>query len=183
MNMHRRRATPRLGTLALGLFLFATSGQAAVYMERDAEGNIVFTDHPTSPAAKPVELPPPSTYQPPPLPRLQDTQSTPSPTADTGYKSLAIASPPNDEPLRANNGEVDVVVAIDPPLRPGHQLRLLLDGRVVAEGGETHFRLENVDRGTHQLQAEVLDTSGRVVLSSPVSTFHLLRYHPPVKAP
>jgi hypothetical protein len=39
----------------------------------------------------------------------------------------------------------------------------------------TVFQLHNVDRGTHSLQAVVLDQAGRTVESSPSVSFHLLR--------
>jgi len=171
-----------LAALVLGLLLVTGNSSAAVYMERDAEGNITFTDHPASPTAKPVELPPPSTYQPPPLPPPQPA-APPAAAETAGYTQLHIVSPANDEPLRENNGQVNVELAISPALKPGHRLRLLLDGQVVAEGTDPHFQLDNVDRGTHQLQVDVVSADGQVLLESPVTTFHLLRYHPPAHAP
>jgi hypothetical protein len=94
------------------------------------------------------------------------------------YSSLKITEPPDDGTLRDNTGSVSVSVEILPFLQveQGHRLVVTLDGQAAtAPGVSTVFQLHNVDRGTHSLQAVVLDQAGRTVESSPSVSFHLLR--------
>jgi len=51
------------------------------------------------------------------------------------------------------------------------------DDEAIRRGsGSLTLIMRNVDRGTHTLQAEIVDSQGKVVKSTPVITFHLLRY-------
>lgn len=159
--------------LVTGLLL-SLSAAAAVYMERDAEGNVVFTDRPSSEDAKPIELNPPSTYQAPPIPRAARQNGTQDDSSED-YKAIAIARPANDAPIRENSGNLEVSIDLIPALKPGHHIVLLLDGAPAAEGRSTTLRLQNVDRGTHTLQAQVVDDNGNVIIRSDNVTFHMLR--------
>lgn len=170
--MNRQR---RLILLGLTGLLLCTASIAEVYMERDADGNVIFTDRPSSKAAKPVDVSPASTYSPPPAytsPR-RSTRSGDSNSA--GYESLSISSPGDDEPVRANDGSLQVSVSLSPGLKPRHHFVLLMDGNPVDEGQSAVFNLQNVDRGSHSLQVQVIDESGNTVISSDSITFHMLR--------
>ena len=110
----------------------------------------------------------------------QDGASTPSqrkPVTDAGYTHALIVSPVDDSAVRGNAGRLTVLARVDPPLRRGHRLRLLLDGiaQGVADRAST-FEVENIDRGTHNLQLQVIDDAGRVLFTGTASTFHLLRH-------
>jgi len=166
----------RLLLLLLPLLLSVPPATAAVYMEKDSEGNVIFTDKPSSPEAKPVELSPPSTYQPPALPAPPPRKPAAEPAAEAVYESVEIISPADDEPVRANDGRLSVSVEVSPPLKPGHRLELHMDGKKIAETRGDHFDLENIDRGTHSLQVQVVDEKGKTLISSKAITFHLLRY-------
>ena len=79
--------------------------------------------------------------------------------------------------MRSNAGSLAVRVRVDPELQEGHRLQLLLDG--VAQGSASRkpeFRLENIDRGTHSLQLQIVGEEGGVLFTGPASTFHLLRH-------
>ena len=107
---------------------------------------------------------------PPPLADdRQDEQRQP-------YRSLSIGGIPDDEALRANNGTFTVTALLDPPLQQGHQVRFLLDGIPQAPASPgTSLQLNNVDRGTHRLEIEVL--SGERVLQRAMQTFTVQRVH------
>jgi hypothetical protein len=102
--------------------------------------------------------------------------------AGAAYASLAIAAPLHDEGVRANDGTVTVVVAVEPALQSGHQVEILLDGQPVAIAAATSITLTDLERGTHSLEARIVDPSGAILLSSALSTFHVLR-HTPLLAP
>ena len=101
------------------------------------------------------------------------------PAIDVGaetYAQALIVSPANESAVRSNAGNLTVRARVDPPLREGHRLQLLLDGvPPVAAGRGPSFELENIDRGTHSLQLQVIDEAGRVLFTGLPGTFHLLR--------
>lgn len=167
---------------ALLFLLLALPVLGAVYMEKDAEGNVIFTDRPNSEKAKPVEVSPPSVYQAPALP-APPPKPKPEKPRETRYESLAITSPADDEAVRANDGRLSVSVSLSPKLAPKHMLELHMDGKKVAETQGSRFELANVDRGSHTLQVHVVDAKGRTLISSKPSTVHLLRYAIPRPSP
>jgi hypothetical protein len=91
------------------------------------------------------------------------------------YDSLQVVTPSRGQTVHDNNGEVRVLVRASPRLdtKAGERLTLLLDGRVAASGGVTHFLLEGLNRGTHELQAQVIATDGSVLASSLPVTFYM----------
>ena len=95
----------------------------------------------------------------------------------SGYSSARIISPANGEGLRANSGNFEVRAQIEPDLRQGHHLHLLLDGESQgATQAPLTFRLTGVERGEHQLRLQVIDDDGGLVFEGEPSTFHLLRH-------
>ncbi|MDX1519387.1 MAG: DUF4124 domain-containing protein [Gammaproteobacteria bacterium] len=154
--------------LVPGLVLAGTS----VYRTVDEDGNPVFSDEP-SPQAEEINLPEVQTV---PAERNIKFETTKSKEDSSGkYKSLAITSPENDEPVRENAGNVTVKVQVKPGLRRQDSLRVYLDSELVKEGRDTSFDLANLERGTHQLTASVVNKEGEEILTSTPVTFHLLR--------
>lgn len=89
---------------------------------------------------------------------------------------LVIASPAPEETVHDNAGTVGVVVAVEDGavLPPGYNIRLLLDGEPAApDAPDTRFQLNGLDRGSHRLQALIVDDDGRVLDRSEPVTFHL----------
>lgn len=164
----------RLGVLGLLLALTLPS-TAAIYSYTDADGNRVFTDRPGGRAAEPVDTKPSNSMPAQPVPLAQPpvkVMKAPTP----GYASVAIVQPEAEATIRNNAGELTVSVTSDPPLHPGHRYRLLMDGAAAAEPDVSPaIALENVDRGSHQLIAEVIDIKGETVQSSAPITVYMMR--------
>jgi hypothetical protein len=58
----------------------------------------------------------------------------------------------------------------------GLRVRLLLDGKSQGEPqNNAVFILRDVHRGEHKLQMELFDQSGKLIATSPVTTFYLHR--------
>jgi hypothetical protein len=93
--------------------------------------------------------------------------------APGGYASVAIVQPANEETVHDNEGNVSVQVAVSPRLAPGDRIVLLLDGRPVSQQPGTTLALSGVERGTHTLQAQVVDTNGATLAASQLVTFHM----------
>ncbi len=149
-----------------------------------ATGVVVFSDSPPpedwhARDLQRIEIPRPRTvpaFRPPPEAGgsvRQGSSESPAPP----YARVWIASPPNDESIRDNAGNVTVQVGLAPgQLRPGDSVVLYLDGMPSVRAGRLQFELENVDRGTHTLQAVVVDRSGSTLVRSEPVTFTLHRY-------
>ncbi|WP_242457991.1 DUF4124 domain-containing protein [Halomonas sp. YLGW01] len=149
---------------------------ATVYRHVDEQGNVSYSDRPQQGEA--VELAPLTVV---PAPRASSTftgrdtakAATPSPPF-LPYSTFRIASPGDEQTLPTGYaGNVQVEVAIEPALREDHRVRLLLDGRLSQSALHSDaFMLTNLDRGEHQLVAELLDADGRVRhRSEPVTLF------------
>ena len=88
------------------------------------------------------------------------------------YESLSISSPGAEETLWNIDGVLSVSLALSPPLQPGHQVRAYFDGKAQIVTG-TSFQLTEVWRGVHNLQAEVIDETGKMMIRSRPSRFYV----------
>lgn len=156
--------------LFLVLAAATTAGAAEVYRWTGADGHIHFSDRP-QPGAERITI----TVS-PPASSLSSAASAaagsrvsgneePAPVAR--YQSLTITDPAQEQVLWNIEGQLDVAAALQPALQPGHALRFNLDGRTVAaEAGSTRAQFQEVFRGEHSVQAEVVDSQGRTLVSS-----------------
>lgn len=167
--------------LLLSIVLAIPPVTAALYRWVDEQGNVVLSDRPPPPGVQGHEieaLEPLNIVSPPP-----ESSRTEYPEQIRGeetapYDRIYFVSPQDDEAVRANDGNVTIVVGVEPglSLHPGHVIVLSLDGREVARGDDTEIRLENLDRGTHELQAEIRNRSDKVLETSSPIRFHVLRH-------
>jgi hypothetical protein len=88
------------------------------------------------------------------------------------YETLVIEYPAAEETLWNIEGRLDVRISVNPNLLPGHGIRLYFDGEAQDILG-TSVQLTEVYRGTHNLQVEVLDATGRVVTRSDPVQFYV----------
>ena len=151
----------------------ATADEAYVWTDED--GVVHYSDRPI-PGARRIELADPNTGQ-ALAPRRADAQGDDAddaagPEAPFGYNSLEVSSPTAEETLWNIEGVLNVSLALNPPLRPGHQVRVYFDGSPRIVTG-TSFQLQEVWRGVHNLQAEVLDETGRMLIRSQTNRFYV----------
>jgi hypothetical protein len=166
-------------SLILISLLAGTPALAEIYTWTDADGNTVFSDQPEEGASK-MKLPPPQAYAPteirPTVPaNLQPSENT-APTIS--YKLLSITQPLPDQALWANNGQIDIALAIEPTLAStlGHSISISLDGKnVIDKTSSSQLQLDEVDRGSHTLIAMIHDKLGKVLIRSKPVTFHVHR--------
>lgn len=144
----------------------------------DANGTVHYSDRPV-PGAEQVNLPESS-------PRAPQTPGTPAAPpasapataaeaeaaavseAPAAYTRLAIVSPSADETLWNLGGELTVTIDVAPALQNGHVLRLYYDGEPVVTGASSGTRLTVTDvyRGSHTVQAEIVDSRDMPVMRS-----------------
>jgi hypothetical protein len=148
---------------------------AQVYSYKDSEGNTVFTDQPRS-GAKKIELAPSNRIMAtPPAPRPRPARQV-APVSVHPYQLLRVLVPLPDAGVREDNGAMIVTLTSDPALLPGHFYRVLIDGQPFGKPDRSPVvALENIDRGTHQLAAEIVDAQGRVLERTAAQPFHLQR--------
>lgn len=152
------------------LLLFTTLASltqaSEVYQYIDEHGNRVFTDKPPLHVdAEAVKLPEVNrTQMPAPVPAIQPAADNDSAAAP--YQQLAITRLPDDEAIRANNGDVLFQVYIRPGLSQSHRLQLLVDGQPHGPAIRS-IRLQalNLDRGDHMIAVQVI-ANGKVVQQS-----------------
>lgn len=163
-------------TCACLLLALALPASAEIYRYTDERGNPVYTNQPPQGvASESVQLGPTNTVA-APAPSQPRAQSDDE--ADLRYSRIEITGVPDDDAtLRANAGTFEVGVSLEPSLREGDLLQLLLDGQpITAAGTQTRFHVESLDRGSHSLQAVIL-RDGEPLQHSASVTFTVQRVH------
>ncbi len=91
------------------------------------------------------------------------------------YESLLVVQPEDGETLWNIGGNLDVRLRLEPALRPGDRVRVHYDREPVARWPDDalEFRLGEVWRGEHTLQAFVEDRDGRPLIESPIVNFYV----------
>lgn len=88
-----------------------------------------------------------------------------------GKSSITIASPREGDTLWFNESGITVSVTVTPALQGDQQVRITLDGSVVATGKGSSINIGSVNRGSHSLGASVLSNGAEVARSTPVNFF------------
>lgn len=89
---------------------------------------------------------------------------------------LAIVEPTDDQAIRSNNGNVSFRATLSPSqLQEGYRIAWYLDEQEIPQLNGLVAKMKNVDRGTHQLQVNIVDDKGNITASSETISFHLLR--------
>ena len=156
-------------TFTVGIVMPAA---AEIYKRTNPDGSVEFTDVPRSEEEKPVPLSPMSTFKTTPVPQGRTSTAR----ADTKkYSAISVVSPAHEATIRDNTGTVKVNVSLSPALRSRHKLVLLVDGEQKGESRTGSFTLNNLDRGSHSLVAQVVDKAGNALISSAPVTIYLFR--------
>ncbi|HLU07111.1 MAG TPA: DUF4124 domain-containing protein [Woeseiaceae bacterium] len=167
--------TSRRIYIGIGLLLAASLALAQVYRWVDEDGVVHYSDQPHQ-GAEEVELEgAPAINMPTPRRPASASRAAAAPDEQqpvAGYETLAVASPAAEETLWNIGGVLNVSLSLQPALQPGHQLRVYFDGTPQEVGG-TQFQLQEVYRGAHNLQAEVLDQNGQLMIRSEPVRFYV----------
>ncbi|SDU31347.1 protein of unknown function [Pseudomonas pohangensis] len=151
-----------------------TPALAEVFTYVDADGNRVYTDQPKPGNAKRVEMAPLNKM--PAVKRLSPPRPPAKAPVEPPYQVLRILFPAPDSVVEDAAGNLMVTINSEPALLPGHSYRLLFDGTQVGQPGRSAvFPLENLERGTHQLAVEIIDSQGLVVERTPSQPVHVRR--------
>ncbi len=155
----------------------ASAETTRVYKIINPDGSVSYSDQPSSNAeamdVQPVETVPafraPTTGS-----QSQPSSGETAKRAAPGYEQLSIQQPAHDTAFWSGNGDVMVAIATTPELSEYHRLRVILDGTTLMRVRDLHFTLPNVDRGTHQLEVQIIGSQDEII-SATSSTFTLHR--------
>ncbi len=150
-----------------------------LYRARGADGSIIFSDKPI-PGGQIIHVKDIPTIS---LPKPNKGGAVSYPIKSVSvqggiarYSKLVIASPTNDSTLENQSGELNVELNLSPGLQAGHKYRLVLDGKKIDPPTVKNvFKLNNLDRGDHKIQGEVVDKDGLPVIASEIVTIHVHR--------
>ena len=172
MYRHQPRYVCYVMVAVLACFLEAQG--ETVYKTVNTDGSVNYSDQSSS-GASPLVLPPLSVM--PSTANSQNTQTpvtTPAVEKTVLYQQLDILSPHNQETIWNNSGEVSITLQISPNITPPDLLQLMIDGKVMGSSKEsTAFVLKGLDRGTHLLQAQIINQHKKIVKVSPVVVFYI----------
>ena len=168
--MEKRTIVLLLGLLAAG------AAVADAYTWTDDEGIVHYSDRP-QPGATRIVLAEPNTGRSPAPQRkaATDDTATQDDTPDSGpmrYENFEITSPGAEETLWNIEGVLNVSLSLTPALQPGHQVRVYFDGNPRMVNG-TNFQIDEVYRGVHNLQAEVVDATGQLMIRTRPNRFYV----------
>jgi hypothetical protein len=90
-----------------------------------------------------------------------------------GYESATISTPAAEETLWNIEGVLNASLQLSPPLQAGHQVRVYLDGSEQMTVRSTSFTIDGVYRGVHNIQAEVLNEAGKVMIRTQPNRFYV----------
>jgi hypothetical protein len=158
--------------------LAATAVAADAYKWLDAEGVVQYSDRP-QPGAERIALPTDSRS----TAGLSLARAAP-PAADQGdqqptedgpfrYESLTVSVPGAEETLWNIESVLNVSVALTPALLWGHTVRAFVEGGSPLYVTAANFQLEEVFRGVHNIQVEVIDQTGALMIRSQPNRFYV----------
>ena len=161
----------------ISLLVAGTAVAEEAYRWVDDQGVVHYSDRPR-PGAERIILPTPNTVtrsvrQSATSGTAASTTATaqsPGPAAAFRYDSLAVASPGVDETLWNIEGVLNVSLTVTPAMQSSHQVRVYFDGKTQIMQG-TNFQIQDVYRGEHNIQAEIIDATGKLMIRSQSNRF------------
>lgn len=183
--------------MAGALMLLAPPVPAEVYKTVDAEGNVIYTDQPPDPDAKPMDLPGLSIIEslpmkPPAGPAAEagegEEEVTDIRELRRGYRDFKITSPTQDEYIEGTGNNVTISWDTRYALQPGMMVVISVDGKALPPTLASSVTLEQVDRGEHTVSAQLVDARNRKIASASPVTFYVRQFsqnfaQPPAPTP
>ncbi len=165
----------RIFLLLIGISMAVSVQAGAVYKSVDEDGNVIYTDAPTSDAEK-IQL---KNVQPIETPPVETTESSPhqEPQENT-YTKLEITSPEDGGDIFDNNGIINISLSVVPALRAreGDKLVLHMDGQQIDESKRNQFNLNGIEPGRHSFVAIIINKEEKELKRSTPVTLTLYRH-------
>jgi len=141
-----------------------------IYKTVDEDGNVVYTDRKPSDDAEPIPLPELTVVDPVDIGDPSAARSTDS--SEFEPFEFSIVSPLADEIIVNTAYRLDVEVDIDSELPNGAEIVYRVDGEEKLVSRDTSVTLEGIERGPHEVSAEIRLRNGQVIgVAEPVGFF------------
>ncbi len=144
-----------------------------VYKTIDENGNVIYTDEPPDLEAQPLDLPPLNISDPIPIRSYSNTQKNSRTQKKVDFK---ILSPTHDQSIWGTGATLAVSFSMDIDFTQGLEIKVLIDGVEKAKQHSQSFSIANINRGEHQVSAQLIDSQGTVISSTASVTF-FMRQH------
>ena len=166
--------------LTIFIFLAGINAQAALYKYTNEKGEVIYSDKPPYEGAEELNPPklqitPAIKIKPGPIEKPKEKEQE----KVTKYTAFQITSPKNGETLQNNAGNVNIALAIKPGLNTiaGDYINILMDGSAITKKSTNlSTTFNHIDRGTHSIQAELRDQSGKLIMFSNIVIIHVHRF-------
>lgn len=156
-----------------------------IYKTYDENGDPVYTDQPPTPESKPISLRELSVVEAPnygPVSSNQQSQSDsendqPAPNElRRMFRDFRLVSPTQDENIWGTGNTVTLTWDAGRALSDGMSVMFYIDGQPVSDQTQqTTLTSERLDRGTHMAKVDLMDSQGRVIMSTPAVTFFIMQ--------
>jgi hypothetical protein len=170
-----KRLGPTRTAACAVVLLLAHPVLAQVYKSVDKDGRVIYSDQP-SPGAEAVPLG--HTNRVPTV----ETAAPPAPDQPTSsgppYTRIAIVEPAEGATITNPGGNFSVQFVLEPALRDGDTVQLLVDGQPAGTVSGTGIQLVGVLRGEHTLELVVVDPRGRFAARAELVHITLIRPNP-----
>ena len=173
--------------LVVFLVFICATANAQVFRRVGPDGQVYFSDRP-GPDAEQIEVTPAQAVTLPAVPEVTpaaeqegDAATEQEAEISAAYSLFTIISPVRDQAIRANDGNVTVHLMLQPELRNGHTIALLIDGedgRNTSVAEDMSVELTNLSRGLHSIEAAVFDAGGNELIRTEPVSFNVLRIVP-----
>lgn len=169
-------------TVLIGQTAFATDGE--IYKTISDDGSTLFTDKPTGNSTTLAPLEPNIlTISAPAKKDVQNAENDdgnetePADSPAITVTSVRITNPRNEQTIINPRGPILISIATGPDngMPEGHTAEIKMDGKIVSSGEGTLLSIPPPDRGTHTIEAVVLNSSGTVQAISQKVTVHVKR--------
>jgi len=159
--------------MVMGLaFALDCGASGEVYKYVDEDGNTVYTDEPPSEDAEPMDLPELTVTD-----IVQPAPQDPDPPAaqpEQPEVDLSFTSPAPEQNLWGTGNDLAVELSAQPGgVIAGGQVVLYIDDEEVTRSRSLSAIIKQIDRGTHDVRAEMVDSNGEVVAEAGPVTFHM----------
>jgi hypothetical protein len=180
---------PKFGIfgIAMTALLLLPSGDlvAQIYKSVDKDGNVVYSDQPPSPDAKPVELPGLSVVEAVPRPGTAPGAGAAGEGAEKPlslqelrrmYRDFAITSPAQEEWIQGTGNSVTISWGMREPPQPGMMVIPMINGNALPPVSASSVTLQEVARGEHVVSARLVDAQRRTVANASPVTFFMRQF-------
>lgn len=178
-----------IGTLVALVFLlipFSACAEGEIFKVVDKDGNVTFTDQRPSADAQPMDLPPLSVISttppdtPPAAPAagaLEEEQPAVPTLSDLRkmYRDFRITRPMPEETFWGTENTVVVTWQSSQPIPPDFRVMVMVDGAPQQATGSGSISL-TLERGEHQVSAELRDGRNRRIASTDTVTFFVQQH-------